>query len=91
LVPQYKEVIFVVEPDFVSATENNWKVKAVRDNPNNFINRKDFPIEWAGKRGEKLASVTGVSDAVFCHNKRFMAVARSKEGAINLAILALKI
>jgi uncharacterized UPF0160 family protein len=38
---------------------------------------------------EELAQVTGVADAVFCHNKLFMAVAKSKEGAIKLAELAL--
>ncbi|MEK7088001.1 MAG: MYG1 family protein, partial [Patescibacteria group bacterium] len=41
-------------------------------------------------RDAKLAEVTGVPDAVFAHRNRFMAVARSKEGAIALAKLALQ-
>ena len=63
---------------------------AVRDNPHQFKNRKDLPAEWAGLRDAELARVTGVADAVFCHRNRFMAVARTKEGAVALAKLALK-
>ena len=44
-----------------------------------------FPKSWSGKRGEELAEITGVKDAVFCHNDIFFAVAKSKEGAIELA------
>lgn len=91
IVPKYREALFVIEPEFeADKKEVFWKVKSVRDNPNNFINRKDLPIEWAGKRDEELAKATGVADAVFCHNKRFMAVAKTKEGAIKLAELALE-
>jgi len=36
-----------------------------------------------------LAKVTGVPDATFCHNGRFLAVAKSKEGALKLAEIAL--
>lgn len=87
---KYPEPLFVVEPDYKNKNgEINWQLRCVRDNPNNFVNRKDLPAEWAGKRIKELADVTGVSDAVFCHNKRFMAVARSKEGAIKLAERAL--
>ena len=53
------------------------------------MNRRDLPEGWAGLRDKELARVTGVSDAVFAHRNRFMAVAKSKEGAIALAKLAL--
>ena len=36
-----------------------------------------------------VAEITGVEDAVFCHNHRFICAAESKEGAIKLAKLAL--
>ena len=45
----------------------------------------DLPESWAGKDGEELQKITGVPDAIFCHNKRFMASAGSREGAIALA------
>lgn len=55
-----------------------------------FENRRDLPAEWAGLENADLARVTGVGDALFCHSKRFLAVARSREGAERLAALALR-
>ena len=52
--------------------------------------KKRFPKEWAGKRGQEFADITGINDAIFCHNARFMCVAKSKEGALKLAQLALE-
>lgn len=79
------EPIYVVYPRV-----DSWGVKAVRKDLRTFENRKDLPKEWAGKRDEELAEVTGVSDAIFCHNKRFLAVASSKEGALKLAGIAIE-
>jgi uncharacterized UPF0160 family protein len=74
------------EPFFVVYPANNvWHVSAVRDKPKTFINRKNFPAAWAGLRDAELQKVTGVPDAVFCHNKLFLVVSRSKEGAKALA------
>lgn len=55
-----------------------------------FDNRLDLPAEWAGLENDDLARVTGVEDALFCHAKRFLAVARSREGVERLAELALE-
>ncbi|MEJ7804009.1 MAG: MYG1 family protein [Candidatus Limnocylindria bacterium] len=55
-----------------------------------FENRRDLPAAWAGLEDADLARVTGVDDALFCHSKRFLAVARSREGAARLAALALE-
>jgi len=54
-----------------------------------FEARVDLPAEWAGLRDAELAAVTGVPDALFCHSNLFIAVARSREGALRLAELAL--
>ncbi|MBI2096365.1 MAG: MYG1 family protein [Candidatus Taylorbacteria bacterium] len=83
---RYPEPIFVVHPDKINDT---WNVRAVRERPREYGNRKDFPKEWAGMREMELARVSGVNDAIFCHNKLFLAAAKSKEGAIKLAKLAL--
>lgn len=77
------EPLYVVKPDRANA--GKWKVEAVRRNVHTFKNRKDLPVLWAGKCDQELANVSGVSDAIFCHNKRFIAVAGSKEGALELA------
>lgn len=84
---KYKEPLFVIEPNF---EEGTWRVVAVRDDIYSFKNRKDMPERWGGKRDEELALETGVSDAVFCHRNLFIAAARSKDGAIKLAKLAIE-
>lgn len=81
---KYEEVMYVV-----AKSNANWKVVAMRKNPCSFENRKSLPADWAGKRKEDLQKVTGVSDAVFCHNALWMAVAESRLGAWQLAELAL--
>lgn len=71
-------------------SDGNWSIDCVRDDVFDFTtNRKPFPKGWAGKNQEELARVTGVPDAYFCHNKRFLCVATSKEGALKLVRLAL--
>lgn len=82
------EPLYVVKPDRDNG--NKWKIEAVRDDTHSFKNRKDLPSAWAGKRDEDLAHISGVSDAIFCHNKRFIAVAGSQDGAIKLAKLAVE-
>ena len=81
---QHKEVIYVV-----SVKSGLWRVEAVRKEKYGFETRKPFPESWAGKRDDDLAEITGVKDATFCHNGRFLAVAKSKEGAMELAQKAL--
>lgn len=78
------------EPLYVVTTKNGlWRAEAVRKEKYSFENRKPFPESWAGKRDQALIDETGVSDAVFCHNGRFLIVAKSKEGVIKLAEKAL--
>ncbi len=79
---KYPEPLFVVSP---VPQSSDWRVKAVRNSKYTFENRKSFPKNWAGLRGAELAQVSGVSDAVFCHNARFIAVAKSRDGALLLA------
>lgn len=83
----FPEPLYVVYP---RNNDNLWGVKAVRKNPKTFDNRKDFPKSWAGLRDEELEKVTGISGAVFCHRGLFLTVAKSREGAIKLAELALE-
>lgn len=80
------EPLFVVKPD--RGNMGKWKIEAVRGDVHSFKNRKNLPSAWAGKTGAELAKVSGVADALFCHNKLFVAVAGSKEGALRLAQLA---
>jgi len=85
LAPEYKDTLFVIYPRL-----GCFRVGAVSVKRFSFQNRKDLPASWAGLRGVDLQAVTGVSDAIFCHNGRFLAVAKSIEGARALAKLALQ-
>ncbi len=85
VIKKYPDPLFVVHPIL-----DNWRVYTVRKNGTHFQNRKDFHKAWAGKRDEELAHITGVPDAVFCHNGLFLAVAKTKQGALRLAQLALQ-
>jgi uncharacterized UPF0160 family protein len=87
IIKNFPEPIFVIYPR--KETED-WAVEAVSDDPKTFKNRKDFPAPWAGLRDEELANVSGVRDAVFCHRRLFLAVAKSKEGAVKLAQIAVE-
>ena len=82
------------EPLFaVSQRRHNdlWSLMTLRaDSNEEFKNRKDLPASWAGLRDEELQKITGVDDAVFCHRALFLAVAKSKEGAIKLAQIAVE-
>ncbi len=81
-----EEPLYVVRP---TPQSTDWKVEAIPKGRWTFENRKPFPEAWAGLKDADLAAVTGVPDAKFCHTARFLAVAKSREGAIALARLAL--
>lgn len=80
------DVRFVVYP---ASNDRQHQLRVVPVTPGSFVARAQLPAAWAGLRDDELASVTGVRDAVFCHNGRFIAGAASKEGAMRLAKLAL--
>ncbi len=84
----FPEPLYVISPS--RGVQDKWSARAVRKDPKKFANKKDFPSSWAGLRDEELQRVTGVEDAVFCHRALFLAVAKSKEGAMKLAQIALE-
>ncbi|MES2409228.1 MAG: MYG1 family protein [Patescibacteria group bacterium] len=79
------EPLFIIFPN-----GENWSIKTVSKEKGSFESRKLLPQSWAGLRDAELAKVTGVADAFFCHNARFMANAKSKEGVLALAKIALE-
>lgn len=83
---KFKEPLFVIKP----VPENKtWHSTAMNVEGFKFKNRLDFPKSWAGLDGKELQKITGVPDALFCHNKRFIVAAKSREGAIALSRLAI--
>jgi len=70
--------------------EDKWIAVTVPVEPGSFEARLDFPKAWGGLEEEELRKTSGVDDAIFCHNDLFIAVAKSKEGAISLVEKALE-
>ena len=70
--------------------DDSWKVAGMRKSMATFEYRKKFPPSWGGLSGPDLSKVTGVPDALFCHRDLFLTAAKSKEGAMRLANLALE-
>ncbi len=87
ILSKYDEPLYIVKPDGKS---QNWKLKTVREDTTSFKSRKDLPSSWAGKTGSDLVKITGIEGSIFCHNKRFIVIAHTKEGAIKLAQLAVE-
>lgn len=80
-----EEVLYVVSPN---KEKTQWRVVVLQEAK--FVNRKDLPSTWAGLRDEELQKVSGVEDATFCHRGLFLAVAKSKRGALRLAKIAVE-
>ncbi|HCY64232.1 MAG TPA: metal-dependent hydrolase [Oxalobacteraceae bacterium] len=80
------EVLFVIS---YSITETRYMLHTVPATAETFEARRDLPAAWAGLQGAELALASGVADAVFCHNGRFIAAALSFDGALQMARLAL--
>ncbi|SLN55650.1 hypothetical protein PSA7680_02895 [Pseudoruegeria aquimaris] len=77
-------LLFVVHP----REGGDWALTTIRKGGNTFESRADLPEAWAGLNGAALEAVTGVAGAVFCHNARFIAVARSREAILEMAAQA---
>jgi uncharacterized UPF0160 family protein len=84
----YKDILFVVVPE--NKDFQSWKLLALPKKLNSFENRKNLPILWSGLKDEELQNISGVPDSIFCHRGLFLAGAKSKEGAIKLAQIALE-
>jgi uncharacterized UPF0160 family protein len=84
LVPEAPEARFVIYPK-----RQGFGLEAVPRELGSFENRLDLPAAWAGLEGDDLVAATGVADALFCHAKRFLVVARTRAAVGRLAELAL--
>ncbi len=85
VLPELPEPLYVV---YNNIKNDTWSIKCVRDFWS-YKARKDLPESWAGKTNLDLEKITGVPGAVFCHNARFMAVNKTKEGILKMAEIAL--
>jgi uncharacterized UPF0160 family protein len=78
-------LLFVVHP-----RENDWCLTTIRRADEGFETRADLPARWAGLTNGDLERVTGVHGASFCHNKLFVAAAKTRDAALAMAELAVE-
>jgi uncharacterized UPF0160 family protein len=88
VVREMPDVLLVVYPERDESGQR-FVLRTVPAAQDSFANRMDLPRAWAGLRDAQLAEASGVPDALFCHTNLFIAVARSFEGALRMAELAL--
>jgi uncharacterized UPF0160 family protein len=67
-----------------------WRIQTVPVEPGSFEDRKSLPKEWAGLSDKALVDVTGIDDAMFCHNGLFIAGAESFSSVMKMAAMALQ-
>jgi uncharacterized UPF0160 family protein len=79
-------VLFTISP----ASNGNWMVDTVPPEPGSFEQRLPLPESWAGLQNEALAAESGVDGAVFVHLRRFVGAAKTRDGALAMARLALE-
>jgi len=81
-----EEALYVVYP----SQTGQWRIQTVPAEIGSFENRKALPKPWSGLSGKELQEVTGIDDAMFCHNGLFIAGAESFESTMKMAALAVQ-
>ncbi len=82
----FPEPLYVI---YKKRIDNNWSLKCVPKDFFSYETRKKLPESWAGKSGEVLEETSGIEGSVFCHNARFLAVNKTKEGILKMVEVAL--
>ncbi|MES9897900.1 MAG: MYG1 family protein [Sedimenticola sp.] len=80
-----EDALYMVYP----SQTGQWRIQCVPVEPGSFENKKSLPSPWGGLSENDLQEVTGITDAMFCHNGLFIAGAESFESVIKMASLAL--
>ncbi|KKC38046.1 metal-dependent hydrolase [Devosia epidermidihirudinis] len=78
-------LLFVVNP-----RDKDWSLTGIRKADEGFELRADLPVAWAGLTNGDLEEASGVPGAVFCHNGRFIAAAKTREAILAMAEIAVR-
>jgi uncharacterized UPF0160 family protein len=81
-----EKALFMVFP----SQSGQWRIQTVPIELGSFEDRKPLPKQWAGLSDDALQEVTGIDDAMFCHNGLFIAGAESFESTMKMASIALQ-
>lgn len=80
-----EDALYIIYPSLTG----EWKIQTVPVDPGSFENKQSLPESWAGLSDKELQDVTGIDDAMFCHNGLFIAGAESFDSVMKMADLAL--
>jgi len=80
-----EEALYMVYP----SQTGQWRIQTVPVELGSFEDRKSLPQPWAGLSDDALKEVTGIDDAMFCHNGCFIAGAESFDSTMKMASIAL--
>jgi uncharacterized UPF0160 family protein len=81
-----EQALYMIYP----SETGQWRIQTVPVEPGSFEDRQPLPKEWAGLSDIELQKVTGIDDAMFCHNGLFIAGAKSFESTMRMAAMALQ-
>ncbi|SBS27270.1 hypothetical protein MAQ5080_00764 [Marinomonas aquimarina] len=81
-----QEALYMIYP----SQTGEWRIQTVPVELGSFEDRKKLPAAWAGLSGKQLQQVTGLEDAMFCHNGLFIAGCESFENTMKMAQMALE-
>lgn len=76
-------ILFMVTP-----RGSDWTLNGIKLSRDTFDQRADLPAAWAGLTDADLEQASGVKGAKFCHSKRFIAVADSRDAIMEMAAIA---
>ena len=80
-----EDALYMIYP----SQTGQWRIQTVPVEPGSFEDKKSLPESWGGLSDNDLKEVTGIDDAMFCHNGLFIAGAESFESVMKMATLAL--
>ena len=80
-----KQALYVIYP----SQTGQWRIQTVPVELGSFEDRKPLPKLWAGLNGAELQEVSGIDDAMFCHNGLFIAGSESFASTMKMAEIAL--
>ncbi|MEI6896724.1 MAG: MYG1 family protein [Psychromonas sp.] len=81
-----QQALYMIYP----SQTGQWRIQTVPVEPGSFEDRKSLPQPWAGLSDKALQAVTGIDDAMFCHNGLFIAGSASFASAMKMASIALQ-
>lgn len=76
-------MLFVIHP-----RGDDWVINGIKVSNDTFDQRADLPAAWAGLTDDALEAASGVQGATFCHNARFIAVAKTRDAVLKMAEIA---